>query len=185
MPRLIYESSFGVLLLPRHSLWLPFILLYEEKNLFVVFYAARSGSDWLLDLLDAHQDICIPAGTAPSRGDHCDGHALICERDMEQLVASGARVDKAFDAAAKYRVEHPKNQTDACNHNGWKQPMQWLAGATRHRGERFDRASFVKWIIAKRVIDLVGVSFVSVRVSGRDEASLAISTRHPRKVSPR
>ena len=31
---------------------------------------------------------------------------------MEQLVASGARVDKAFDAAAKYRVEHPKNRTE-------------------------------------------------------------------------
>jgi hypothetical protein len=123
----------------------------EKKNLFVVFYAARSGSDWLLDLLDAHEDICIPAGEAPSRGEHCDGHALICEPDMEQLVAGGAPVDKAFDAAAKYRVEHPKNRTDACNRHGWKMPMQWLAGNTRHRGEHFDRASFVKWVIARRV----------------------------------
>ena len=123
----------------------------DKNNLFVVFYAARSGSDWLLDLLNAHEDICIPAGTAPARGEHCDGHALICERDMEQLVASGARVDTAFDKAATYRVAHPrKNQT--CSHSyGWKQPMQWLAGSTRHRGEHFDRASFAKWIIAKRV----------------------------------
>jgi len=48
---------------PPLNLWL---LLHaaaaSTEQLFLLVTEPRSGSDWLVDLLDAHPNVCVPAG---------------------------------------------------------------------------------------------------------------------------
>ena len=34
----------------------------SKEQLFLLVTEPRSGSDWLVDLLDAHPNVCVPAG---------------------------------------------------------------------------------------------------------------------------
>ena len=34
----------------------------STEQLFLLVTEPRSGSDWLVDLLDAHPNVCVPAG---------------------------------------------------------------------------------------------------------------------------
>ena len=39
----------------------------EREALFLMVTEPRSGSDWLVDLLDAHPNVCVPAGAWPEK----------------------------------------------------------------------------------------------------------------------
>ena len=120
----------------------------SEPGLFLVTHAARSGSDWLLDLLNSHDEVCIPAGKTPSsKLNGCDHHALYEKCRAADLAKSGQRMDAYFEEASAYRLAHPSgNQKRTCRVFGWKQLMRDLAG-----GRAFDRDTFAKWVRKRRV----------------------------------
>ena len=76
-----------------------------EEPLFLMVSQARSGTDWLIDLLDAHPHVCIPAGAWPEKhsGDKhngVDGHALIGEKNANELIQRHGDVADGSAAAA-------------------------------------------------------------------------------------
>ena len=64
---------------PPINLWL---LLHaaaaSTEQLFLLVTEPRSGSDWLVDLLDAHPNVCVPAGAWPEK--HINGRDAVRER---------------------------------------------------------------------------------------------------------
>ena len=40
----------------------------SKEQLFLLVTEPRSGSDWLIDLLDAHPNVCVPAGRWAEKG---------------------------------------------------------------------------------------------------------------------
>ena len=86
----------------------------STDTLFLMVTEPRSGSDWLVDLLDAHPNVCVPAGRWAEKGsgdkhNGIDGHALVGVAKAKTLNASGADVGAAYEAAADYRLAHPLN----------------------------------------------------------------------------
>ncbi len=84
----------------------------SKEQLFLLVTEPRSGSDWLVDLLDAHPNVCVPAGRWVEKGsgdkhNGIDGHALVGVSKAKELNASGADVGAAYEAAADYRLAHP------------------------------------------------------------------------------
>ena len=112
----------------------------SKEQLFLLVTEPRSGSDWLVDLLDAHPNVCVPAGRWAEKGsgdkhNGIDGHALVGVAKAKTLNASGADVGAAYEAAADYRLAHPLRgpkddagirHRKACTAFGWKQPMHVL-----------------------------------------------------------
>ena len=45
----------------------------STEQLFLLVTEPRSGSDWLVDLLDAHPHVCVPAGRWAEKGSNDDG----------------------------------------------------------------------------------------------------------------
>ena len=86
----------------------------STEQLFLLVTEPRSGSDWLVDLLDAHPNVCVPAGAWPekhSTGDKhsgVDGHALVGVSKANALNRTGAAVGAAYEDAAAYRLAHPR-----------------------------------------------------------------------------
>ena len=83
----------------------------STEQLFLLVSEPRSGSDWLVDLLDAHPHVCVPAGRWAEKGsgdkhNGIDGHALVGVAKAKTLNASGADVGAAYEAAADYRLAH-------------------------------------------------------------------------------
>ena len=81
----------------------------EREALFLMVTEPRSGSDWLVDLLDAHPNVCVPAGAWPEKhsGEKhsgVDGHALVGVSKANALNRSAAEVGAAYEAAAEYRL---------------------------------------------------------------------------------
>ena len=84
----------------------------EREALFLLVTEPRSGSDWLVDLLDAHPNVCVPAGRWAEKGsgdkhNGIDGHALVGVAKAKTLNASEADVGAAYEEAAAYRLAHP------------------------------------------------------------------------------
>ena len=84
----------------------------STEQLFLLVTEPRSGSDWLVDLLDAHPNVCVPAGRWAEKGsgdkhNGIDGHALVGVTKAKTLNASGTDVGAAYEAAADYRLAHP------------------------------------------------------------------------------
>ena len=54
----------------------------STEQLFLLVTEPRSGSDWLVDLLDAHPNVCVPAGAWPEKhsGETHDGRDAVRER---------------------------------------------------------------------------------------------------------
>ena len=81
----------------------------SKEQLFLLVTEPRSGSDWLIDLLDAHPNVCVPAGRWPEKGSGdkhsgVDGHALVGVSKANALNRSAAEVGAAYEAAAEYRL---------------------------------------------------------------------------------
>ena len=84
----------------------------SREQLFLLVTEPRSGSDWLVDLLDAHPNVCVPAGAWPEKhsGEKhsgVDGHALVGVSKANALNRSAANVGAAYEDAAAYRLAHP------------------------------------------------------------------------------
>ena len=132
----------------------------ERGALFLLVTEPRSGSDWLVDLLDAHPNVCVPTGRWAEKGsgdkhNGIDGHALVGVSKAKTLNASGADVGAAYEAAAEYRLAHPLRgpkddagirHRKACAAFGWKQPMHVLVPSYQphasHARATIDRDSF-------------------------------------------
>ena len=104
---------------PLNILWL---LLHaaaaSTEKLFLLVTEPRSGSDWLVDLLDAHPNVCVPAGRWAEKGsgdkhNGIDGHALVGVAKAKTLNASGADVGAAYEAAADAPAPEPAAIADA------------------------------------------------------------------------
>ena len=46
----------------------------SKEQLFLLVTEPRSGSDWLVDLLDAHPNVCVPAGRWAEKGSAPGSH---------------------------------------------------------------------------------------------------------------
>ena len=131
----------------------------SKEQLFLLVTEPRSGSDWFIDLLDAHPKVCVPAGRWAEKGsgdkhNGIDGHALVGVAKAKTLNASGADVGAAYEAAADYRLAHPLRgpkddagirHRKACTAFGWKQPMHMLVPTYQlktHVRATIDRDSF-------------------------------------------
>ena len=132
----------------------------SKEQLFLLVTEPRSGSDWFIDLLDAHPKVCVPAGRWAEKGsgdkhNGIDGHALVGVSKAKTLNASGADVGAAYEAAAEYRLAHPLRgpkddagirHRKACAAFGWKQPMHVLVPSYQphasHARATIDRDSF-------------------------------------------
>ena len=139
----------------------------SKEQLFLLVTEPRSGSDWLVDLLDAHPNVCVPAGAWPEKhsGDKhsVDGHALVGVSKANALNQSAADVGAAYEAAADYRLAHPRKgpKDDAgirhrkiCSVFGWKQPMHVLVPTYQphaHARATIDRDAVAAWVRARRV----------------------------------
>ena len=58
---------------PPLNLWLilhaaAHASMASKEQLFLLVTEPRSGSDWLIDLLDAHPNVCVPAGRWAEKG---------------------------------------------------------------------------------------------------------------------
>ncbi len=49
----------------KPPIWLLLHVAAASEQLFLLVTEPRSGSDWLVDLLDAHPNVCVPAGAWP------------------------------------------------------------------------------------------------------------------------
>ena len=81
----------------------------EREALFLMVTEPRSGSDWLVDLLDAHPNVCVPAGAWPEKhsGEKhsgVDGHALVGVSKANASNRTGEDVGAAYEEAAAYRL---------------------------------------------------------------------------------
>ena len=96
----------------KPPVWLHLLLaaaahasMASTEQLFLLVTEPRSGSDWLVDLLDAHPNICVPAGRWAEKGsgdkhNGIDGHALVGVSKAKTLNASGVDVGAAYEEAA-------------------------------------------------------------------------------------
>ena len=80
----------------------------SKEQLFLLVTEPRSGSDWLVDLLDAHPNVCVPAGRWAEKGsgdkhNGIDGHALVGVTKAKTLNASGVDVGATYDQASARR----------------------------------------------------------------------------------
>jgi hypothetical protein len=104
----------------KPPLWLLLHAAGASEQLFLLVTEPRSGSDWLVDLLDAHPNVCVPAGAWPEKhsGDKqsdkhsgVDGHALVGVSKANALNRSAAAVGAAYEDAAAYRLAHTRMPT--------------------------------------------------------------------------
>ena len=81
----------------------------STEQLFLLVTEPRSGSDWLVDLLDAHPHVCVPAGRWAEKGSGnkhsgVDGHALVGVSKANASNRTGEDVGAAYEEAAAYRL---------------------------------------------------------------------------------
>ena len=126
------------------------------RQLFLVLQAARSGSDWLMSLLNAHPAICMPAGRVDVPAGH-DPTVLVSKVRAREAARPGHNVTAAFEASANERVAIAARDNGRCAAFGWKQGL-WLA-----KGYATDahRAEFAAWV-ARRGVKLVLLRRVGV-----------------------
>ena len=114
----------------------------SKEQLFLLVTEPRSGSDWLVDLLDAHPNVCVPAGRWAEKGsgdkhNGIDGHALVGVSKANLLNRSADDVSAAYEEAADYRLAHPLIELRA--------PRQdddvTIASLTARRAPRFSALS--------------------------------------------
>ncbi len=137
---------------------LPPVRHTDQPQLFLMFSAARSGSDWLIDLLQTHENICVAFGQREPRdiGRDVDAHVLIENERVKHLIRRGEDIGRAYKAAAEYRLAHPKKHAIAkqpnvnCSVIGWKNSALWVGGS-RVNASDADRASFARWIRSDNV----------------------------------
>ncbi|KAH8055715.1 hypothetical protein JL722_8061 [Aureococcus anophagefferens] len=126
------------------------------RQLFLVLQAARSGSDWLMSLLNAHPAICMPAGRVDVPAGH-DPTVLVSKVRAREAARPGHNVTAAFEASANARVAIAARDNGRCAAFGWKQGL-WLA---KGYATEAHRAEFAAWV-ARRGVKLVLLRRVGV-----------------------
>mmetsp|Transcript_15074 Transcript_15074/g.46832 ORF Transcript_15074/g.46832 Transcript_15074/m.46832 type:complete len:319 (+) Transcript_15074:74-1030(+) len=125
------------------------------KRLFLVYQIARSGSDWLLSLLNNHTDICIPCG--PNFKD------FGLKTDMHTLVGGNAfefrARDPKYDVGAHFSLNAHKRLAEykpgeGASVAGWKSGLflkpSHAKAAHMNAFMRWIRAHQVKIIVLRR-----------------------------------
>ena len=118
----------------------------SDRQLFLMLQAARSGSDWLMSLLNVHPSVCMPAGRVKVPKGH-DPTVLVSKLRVRDEALRGGNVTDAFETSANERVSLALDENDKCRAFGWKQGL-WMAKAYATDDHR---AEFAEWLRRRRV----------------------------------